>query len=305
MQRTTSKKKMSKTRIAFILCCISVPIIQWLVFYVYTNFSAIVMAFQDSQGMLSLANFQRFFKEFRLESSDINLAFRNTFITFGLAVITFPFKVLVSFFIYKKIPFAGFYRIVFFLPGIIFSVAVSLIFTRLISVDGVIAQAIGEWMGMDHAPELLADSKFANFVVLGQMLWLGFPGDLIIWGGTFARIPTEVLESGKIDGTTWWTEFTKIVVPLVWPTVALQMVLIGCSLFSASGNVFLLTQGQYGTMTLSAWMYVQLLYNSGTSYTSNAYNYMSAVGLMLTTVAIILSLTIRKFTDKVFGEVEY
>jgi ABC-type sugar transport system permease subunit len=137
------------------------------------------------------------------------------------------------------------------------------------------------------------------------MLWLGFPGDLIIWGGTFARIPTEVLESGKIDGTSWWTEFTKIVVPLVWPTVALQMVLIGCSLFSASGNVFLLTQGQYGTMTLSAWMYVQLLYNSGTSYTSNAYNYMSAVGLMLTTVAIILSLTIRKFTDKVFGEVEY
>ena len=296
---------MSKTRIAFILCCISVPIIQWLIFYVYTNFSAIIMAFQDSQGMFSLANFQRFFKEFRLESSEINLAFRNTFITFGLAVITFPFKVMVSFFIYKKIPFAGFYRIVFFLPGIIFSVAVSLIFTRLISVDGVIAQAIGEWMGMDYAPELLADSKFANFVVLGQMLWLGFPGDLIIWGGTFARIPTEVLESGKIDGTTWWTEFTKIVVPLVWPTVALQMVLIGCSLFSASGNVFLLTQGQYGTMTLSAWMYVQLLYNSGTSYTSNAYNYMSAVGLLLTTIAIILSLTIRKFTDKVFGEVEY
>lgn len=303
--RTRKKKKMSKMRIAFILCCVTVPVVQFLVFWVYANFSAIIMAFQDSQGNLSLVNFTRFFKEFSLPTSDISIAFKNTFLTFGIAVLTYPFKVLVSFFIYKKVPFAGFYRIVFFLPSIIFSVAMALIFTRLMSVDGVIAQAVGNWAGLDYTPELLADSRYANTVVILEMLWLGFPGDLIIWGGTFARIPVDVLESGKIDGTTWWTEFTHIVVPLVWPTVALQMLLLGCSLFSASGNVFLLTDGKYGTITLTAWMYRTLLYNSGGNYHSNVYNYMSAVGLMLTAVAIIISLVIRKYTNKAFSEVEY
>jgi ABC-type sugar transport system permease subunit len=298
-------KKVNKLRVLFILTFITVPVLQWLLFYVYTNFSAILMAFRDSANQWSLENFARFFKEFELPTSQIRIAFKNTFLTFGILFVTFPFKVLVSYFIYKKVPFSGFYRVVFFLPTIIFSVAWALIFTQIIGVDGAIAKAVQEWMGLDYTPELLADSKFANTVVLLNMMWLSFPGDLIIWGGTFARIPDDVLESAKIDGVTWWTEFTKIIVPMVWPTVALQMVLLFCGIFGASGNVFLLTRGNYGTMTLTAWMYMSVYNGSGGNYTSGVYNYMSAVGLLLTTVAIIISLSIRKMTDKVFDEVEY
>lgn len=300
----TGKKK-NKIRIAFILFCVTVPVIQWLIFYVYTNVSSVLMAFTDGSGNLSVENFLRFFKEFQLPTSQIREAFRNTFITFGILFVTFPFKVLVSYFIYKKVPFAGFYRIVFFLPTIIFSVAWAMIFNQIIGVDGVIAKTIQDWLHLEYTPELLADSKYANTVVLLNMVWLSFPGDLIIWGGTFARIPEDVLESAKIDGVTWWTEFTKIIVPMVWPTVALQMVLLFCGIFGASGNVFLLTRGNYGTMTISAWMYRSIYDGSGSNYTSNVYNYMSAVGLLITTVAIILSLSIRKITDNVFEEVEY
>lgn len=299
------KKKINKTRIAFILCCVTIPVVQWLIFYVYANTSAILMAFKDASGAFSLGNFVRFFKEFTLPTSDIHIAFRNTFITFGILVATYPFKVLVSFFIYKKIPFAGLYRVLFYLPHIIFSVAIALIFTRLVSVDGFIAQWIGESQGLDYVPELLADTDYANKVIFANMIWLQFPGDLIIWGGTFARIPGDVLESGRIDGTTWWSEFTKIVVPLVWPTVALQMVLLACGLFSATGNVYLLTGGGFGTTTINAWMYAELMRYSGNAYTSNVYNFLSAMGLLITVVAITISLVVRKFTSKVFEEVEY
>lgn len=304
-EATKRKKKISKMRLAFIICGIAVPIIQWLVFYVYANFSAIIMAFQDSQGNLSLINFQRVFNEFSLPTSEIFIALKNTFLTFGILLVAFPFKVLVSFFIYKKVPFYKFYRIVFFFPTIIFSVAVALIFTKLVGPDGAIAQMIQKWLELDYTPELLADERFANITVILNLLWLTFPGDLIIWGGTFARIPEDVLESGRIDGVTWWTEFTKIVVPMVWPTVALQMVLLFCGIFGASGQVFLLTGGQYGTMTLNAWMYITLYNNSGNMYTSNAYNYMSAVGVVITVIAVVLSLSIRKLTDKMFDQVEY
>lgn len=304
MQNRQLKMK-DRSRVPFILFCIALPILHFLVFYVYVNASSFAMAFTNSRGELALNNFIRFFKELQLPSSDIRIAFRNTFLTFAIILASYPFKVLVSFFIYKKVPFSGFYRIVFFLPTILFSVCIAMVFNRMMSPTGFVAEMVGDVMGLEQTPELLADSRFANKVVLLQMIWLQFPGDLIIWGGTFARIPTELLEAGRIDGTTWWTEFTKITIPMVWPTVSLQMVLMFCGIFSATGNVYLLTRGNYGTMTLSAWMYRQLQENSGGSYSSNVYNYLSAVGLMTTVVAIILSFSIRRITDKAFNEVEF
>lgn len=298
-------KPINKRRVLFVICCCILPVIQWLIFYVYANLSSFVMAFTNKDGVLSFDNFVRFWGELNNPASDIRIAFRNTFITFAIILISFPFKVLVSYFIYKKVPFAGVYRILFFLPSIIFGVALAMIFQKIISVNGFVAEWVQDWLNLSQPPELLADSRYANKVVILHMLWLGFPGDLIIWGGTFTRIPNDVLESGQIDGVNWWQEFTKITVPMVWPTVALQMVLMFCGIFGASGSVFLLTKGMYGTMTLSAWMYLQLFNMSGNQYTSNAYNYMSAVGLVITVIAIAISLGIRKWTDKAFEEVEF
>lgn len=299
------KKRMSKRRIAFILCCCTLPVINWLIFYVYANLSSFTMAFTNNAGEFSFNNFIRFWNELQNPLSDIRIAFKNTFLTFGVILVTFPGHVLVSYFIYKKIPGAGIYRILFFLPSIIFSVAIAMIFQTMVSPQGFIAEGIQKWMHLDYAPEVLADSRFANATVILHMLWIGFAGDLIIWGGTFARIPEEVLESAKLDGVTWWQEITKITVPLVWPTVALKMVLMFCGIFGATGTVFLLTKGQYGTMTLDTWMYLQVLNNAGSATTSNVYNYMSAVGMVITVVAVALSLGIRRWTDKVFTDVEY
>ena len=304
-KKNKKKKPIEKKLVLFILFCTIIPVLHFAVFYVYTNFSAFTMAFTDKNGAFSLDNFTRFFKEFSLPTSTIRIAFRNTFLTFGIGLLTFPLKVLVSYFIYKKVPGHKVFRILFFIPTIVFSVAVSMVFTRLVSVDGVIAQWIGKALNLGYTPDLLGDSRFANITVLANHLWLSFPGDLIIWGGTLARIPEEVLEAAKIDGASWWTEFTRITVPLVWPTVALQMVLTFSAVFSASGNVFLLTGGEYDTMTLNAWMYLELYNSSGNQYTSNVYNYLSAVGLMLTVVAVTISLLVRRFTDKVFNDVEF
>ena len=301
----SKQKRKSKSEVLFIISGLLIPVLTFAIFYIVPNFSAFFMGFMDRNGNLSLDNFRRVFETFARPDGDLTIALKNTLLTFSIIVVSFPFKVLVSYFIYKKVPFAGFYRIVFFLPTIVFSVAISLVFNQLIGTNGFIAKAVGELAGLDYAPELLADSRYANWVILLQMVWLGFPGDLIIWGGTFARIPADILESGQIDGVNWWTEFTKIIVPMVWPTVGLQMVLMACGLFSASGNVFLLTKGEFGTITFTAWMYLQMYNHSGPTYTSNVFNYLSAVGLLITAVAILLSIAIRKFADKRFEEVEF
>lgn len=303
-----SKKQKKQTTLIykiFIMCGLFFPLANFVLFYIVPNGSAFFMAFMDKEGLLSLDNFTRFFADFTREGSNLKLALRNTLITFAILVVAYPFKVLVSYFIYKKIPFAGFYRIVFFLPSIIFSVATSMVFQQLVAPTGFLAEGIGELMGLDYAPELLADSRFANYTIWAHMLWLGFPGDLIIWGGTFARIPQDVLESGQIDGVNWFTEFTKIIVPMVWPTVALNMVLMVCGILGAGGSVFLLTKGDYDTVTIPAWLYLQMYNFSGDAYATNVYNYMSAVGLIITVISVALATIVRKFADKAFTEVEF
>jgi len=298
-------RKKSASRRLFLLFCITLPLLNFLIFYIVPNFSSFTMAFRNATGVWGLDNFARFGRELVRPDSDLQFALKNTLLTFAILFVSFPFKVLVSYFIYKKVPGHKFFRVVFFLPTIIMPLAVAIIFKRMVGVNGFIAQAVQNWMHLDYVPELLADSRFANITVLLHMIWLGFPGDLIIWGGTFSRIPEDMLESAKIDGVTWWTEFTKIIVPLVWPTVALQMLLLICGIFGSSGQVWLLTQGQYGTMTMTSWLYKMLYEQSGSNYTSNVYNYLSAVGFIVTAIAITLSTLTRKYTSKAFKDVEF
>lgn len=302
----TRKKPIDKNKVLFIICCCAVPVIHWLIFYVYANISSFTMAFTNKDNVFTPENFVRFWNELKGDgAADLRLSLRNTFITFAIQFFMFPVGVLVSYFIYKKVPGASLWRVLFFVPGIIFSVALAMIVTRMLGVQGFIAQGIQDLLRLDKTPELLADARFANKTVLLHYIWMTIPGDLIIWGGTFARIPTDVLEAGRIDGVSWWQEFTKIIVPLVWPTVALKMVLLFCGIFSATGSVFLLTKGQFGTNTFSNWMYLQLYDISGSPETSNAYNYMSAVGLVVSIIAITISLVVKKWTDKAFNDIEY
>lgn len=300
-----NSKKKSKSEVEFIIHCLIIPLVSFAVFYLYVNAKSILMAFQTREGQWTLEHFIRFYKDVTEPGAAFNIALRNTLLTFGINVLSFPFKVLVSYFIYKKIPFYGFYRVVFFLPGIIFSVAQAFIFSRMIDPTSPIAEAVGNWLGMGGPAMLLEDSRFANITILLHMMWMNFPGDLVIWGGTFARIPNDVLESAEIDGAGWWKQFTHVIVPMVWPTVSLQMILLSTGVFSASGAVFLLTGGEYGTETIASWQYKYLLNNVGNFETSNIYNYLSAAGLVLTFIAITISLIIRKYIDKAFDDVEY
>lgn len=304
---TLAKKKKRKDveLTLFILFACTLPIIHWVLFYLYTNISSIFMAFFNNEGKFGFDNFVQFFQEMGMSTSQLRIAFRNTFITFAINLVAFIPRIMVSYFIYKQIPFAKIYRILFFLPAVIFTVCTAMCFRRMTGTTGFIAEAVGNMLGLDYIPELLADSRFANYTIWAKMLWLGFPGDLIIWGGTFARIPEDVLESGKLDGVSWWTEFTKITVPLVWPTVALKLIMTFCGIFGASGDVFLLTKGEYNTMTISVWQYTTLLSGSGVKYNSTIYNYLSAVGIFMTVIAIIISLTIRKYTDKAFNDIDF
>ena len=137
-----AKKKQKILRILFILSFTIIPVVHFLLFYVYVNLDSFVMAFQKPNDtrtglVFTWDNFDYIFKLFKEGSSfpewDLKLAFGNTFKTFLVQMIMYPIGLLVSYFIYKKIWGYKAYRVIFYLPTIISSVVVSYFFQELMS----------------------------------------------------------------------------------------------------------------------------------------------------------------------------
>ncbi len=303
----TVKKKQKIKRAVFIISFLIIPTINFLLFYVYVNLNAILLAFQKNVDGATYWTFdtmtELFGRLFPLDE-EMREIFSNTFATFGINLALFFVGVFVSYFLYKKIFLHQVFRVLFYLPSILSAVVMCAVYKQLLGVNGAIAQWVQKVMNLEFPPEFLADSRFANAAVWINMIWLTFPGNLIIWGGTFARVPTSVLESARLDGVNWVQEAFRIIVPIVWPTFALMFILQLAGIFGATGQVFLLTKGNWGTQTISNWMYIQV-YSTTLDRTSNLFNQMSALGLVLTVISCAVALAVRKFSSKAFKGVEY
>ncbi len=308
-KKKTIKKPISATRILFYLAFTIIPTLHFIVFYVIVNFNSFLMAFQqlvNYEKVWTFGNFAMFFDELQSTSSELYVAFKNTFITFGINIIMYFVSFFVSYFLYKKVWGHTFFRICFFLPSVIAATVTSSFFVKFISVDGPIAPLLEKIYSLNGVPDILDDPRFANGAIFANLIWLSFPSNMILLGGAFSRIPDSVIESAQLDGISWIREAFSIIIPMVWPTFGLLLMLSIIGLFSATGNVFLFTEGRNGTMTLSVWMYLQVYRNiSSPNLENNIYNYLSAVGLMITFISVVLSVVIRKINSKIFSDVSY
>ncbi|MBE7080583.1 MAG: sugar ABC transporter permease [Clostridiales bacterium] len=308
MSASIQGKKTNWARVFFIISFIILPTINFLIFYVYVNFDGILMAFYRYDTQLNkqwgFENFTMFFDDLLHQSNGIRLAFINTFKTFLIQLVIFPWGIVVSYFLYKKIPLYKEFRILFFLPSIINGIITVIVYKNFVSVEGPIARLVQNMLDLQEVPDLLGDPRFANTFVWIHMLWLSFPGDMIIWGGSFARIPDGVIESARIDGVNWVTELVKIILPMIWPTFALKAIMLISAVFGSSGAVFLLTNGDYDTMTFSAWQYIQIR-NNANNPNSVVYNYVSAIGILVTLVSMVLVVLGKWAENKLFKDVDY
>lgn len=307
---TNRRRKIMKT--LFIISFTIIPIIHFCVFYIYANFDSLVMAFQTPEkgkvGFCGFDNFKWVIDKVKNGSTeptdDLGRAFINTFKTFGIQLLMMPISLFISYFIYKKIRGYKVFRVLFYIPSLVSAVVVCIFYTELMGPTGPVAHVLQKIYNLEYLPSPLTDERFANHMIFINIIWLGFPGNLIIWGGAFSRIPDSIIESAKMDGVSWIREMFQIILPLVWPTFVLVIVTQLAGMFGASGNVFLLTGGRNGTQTLSNWMYQRVQQATIPERSPNIYR-VSAMGLMLTVVSCIIAFTVRRFLTSKIEETTY
>lgn len=303
-------KPLRKGKYPFIICMIALSVFSFAVFYVGINLQSILLAFKRFEGFAAdgseiyswtTENFANIFKELAGEgnsSTQLLQAFKNTLLLYVCGnAFTFPMAWFISYYLWKKMRGYKFFRIIFYLPHIISSVVMVILYRNIIAPNGLLGALSIKLTGETVPPWLYQDNT-AIWMVFIYNTWVGFAGEFLLLTAALTRIPDDIVESAKLDGITPFKEFFKICIPLIWPTLYIIILQKIAGILAADGPILLLTNGNNRTYTLGFWSYMQVI-------VGHSYEFPSAVGLLMTAIVAPIAITARKLLSRVYRDVEY
>ncbi len=145
---------------------------------------------------------------------------------------------------------AHFYRMVIFLPAILPTLIVALIFKSILHPTTGILNQTFRAVGLDvFAQKWLVDPSIALFSVIGVDTWKGVGYIMVILLAGLQSIPRDYYEAAELDGASYWQKLRYITIPMLMPAIAVVTalnVLYGLRVFDI---VYALTNGGPGYAT--------------------------------------------------------
>ncbi len=101
-------------------------------------------------------------------------------------------------------------------------------------------------------------------------IWQWTPFMFLILLAALSNVDKSLTEAAEIDGASFWRTFRRIVLPAIWPVMAIAILIRGLDLFRIFDIIWALTLGGPGTMTetISIYAYSQGFKQFETSYTA-------------------------------------
>lgn len=160
---------------------------------------------------------------------------------------------------------------------------------------GPINQVLG-WIAGE--PQTILWTLYPAFVypaIFIAEIWQWTPFMFLILLAGLSNVDQSLTEAAEIDGASRWRIFWRIVLPAIWPVMAIAMLIRGLDLFRIFDVVWALTAGGPGTMTetISIYTYVQGFKQFETSYTA-AIAFLVIVLLTVVVVAALKRMELRQ-----------
>ena len=113
-----------------------------------------------------------------------------------------------------------------------------------------VADAILNAVGLGH-PNILGTSTPAIIGLMIADIWKTTPFVAIIVLAGLVMLPGDIYEAAEVDGSSGWSTFWRITVPLLRPTLALAVMFRVLQAFGLFDLPYVLTNGGPGTATTS------------------------------------------------------
>lgn len=307
--RSSAFNKRNRKKVIFYSIFISIPILHFVIFYLYVNFNSIIMAFRgyeiDFLGTIhsKFAKFDNFKKASDVLFNDPNNRLLNSFIFLlvGLCIST-PLAVMFSFYIYKKRFGNGFFRIMLFLPQILSTVIMGVIYKNL--TNFAYFGFMEKIFHIKPKASLLDDIDTRMITIIVFNVIMSFGVNVLTFTSTMSGINDSLIESAQLDGATPTQELIHIVLPLIYPTLTTLIIVSISYTFVEQAHIFTLI-GPYEPATGSTigyFLYLEVKYGDliSTSGIHLTYPVLSAIGLILTLIILPITLVAR-YSFKKFG----
>jgi multiple sugar transport system permease protein len=171
----------------------------------------------DGFGSRTFIGLQNFVEQLR--SPDLRISLWNTLVYTLIAV---PGGLALSLLVamgLNNIKGKTFYRLLYFLPVVTGSVAVSVVWLYLLNDDfGLINTYAASWFGID-LPSWLTDSRFVMPAIAVMSIWWGLGYSMVIFLAGLQGVPTSLVEAAQIDGANKLQIFRNVTLPLLSPTI--------------------------------------------------------------------------------------
>jgi len=261
------RRWLNKEEVAGVICTLPF-IIGFLFFMIIPMLISLYYSFCD-YNILSppvWAGFKNYIKMF----TDDPTFFKSIGVTFYFALVSVPlrliFALIVAMILLKTSKMSAFYRAAYYLPSIIGgSVAVSILWRRMFAIEGVFNTLLG-YIGLNKGFAWLGSPKTAIWTLIILAVWQ-FGSSMLIFLAALKQIPSTMYEAAKVDGANKWSQFWRITLPLLTPTIFFNLVMQMINGFLAFTQSYIITQGKPMNSTLfyTVYMYQQSFefYNTG------------------------------------------
>lgn len=154
----------------------------------------------------------------------------------------------------------------------------------------------------------LSDPNWAKVMIILINIWVGVPYQMLIATGVLMNIPSELMESARIDGATEFQAFMKITMPYMLFITGPALVTDFIKNINNFNVIYLLTQDVYTTanqaLANSSAKEVDLLVTWLFRLTSEQYNYKMASVIGCVVFVICAVFTLIMFNQMIKGDKE-
>ena len=221
-------------------------------------------------------------------------AFNNLRVLALILVFQLPIALTLAYMLSRKQGVAGFFRFVYFIPGLVGAATMALMWGFIYQRDHGILNGVLEAVGLGSLIRhwLSADGVVQwSVAVPGVYAGVGF--FVIIFMAAISDISESIYEAASIDGASAWQQLVHITLPSIRGVYLMACVLGVTDALSAFVFPFILTQGGplHRTETLTSYAVWQ-------SFQNYRRGYGAAIAVFHFAIAIVATLLIRRLARR-------
>jgi multiple sugar transport system permease protein len=223
--------------ILYVLLLVGVPFL----LAVYYSVSAYTI-YDPSWRFVGLSNFAQI-----LHNPVFLQTLGNTFLfTFGSQILGLVLGKFGAFLLLRPFPGRKIVRALIILPWVVpialATVAWQWVFDSLYSVINWTMIALGI-ITRAEAPNWLGTPHLAMLCVIVVNAWRFFPFAIVIFLAGITSVPQDIIDAATVDGAGFWRRNYQIIMPMIFPIVAVGLIFGIVFTFTDLSIVFLLTNG--------------------------------------------------------------